>query len=518
MAENDYDVVPYESFPYPNTHPEELYTVGKLFGLEAVNPFKCRVLELGCASGGNIIPMAVKYPDSEFVGIDLSKVQIEDGKKHIENLQLKNIELLEKSILDISEELGKFDYIITHGILSWVPKDVQDKIFAVSRANLNPNGIAYISYNTLPGWNIVKSIREMMLYHTARFDQPKDKIREARLLLNFIQQGNTAKESAYYKAIENEISILKNTGDSYLIHDHMEKDNEPFYFHDFMDKAMANNLQYLGDSSIATMFAGNFPKETSEILMGAGSDIVRVEQYMDFIRNRRFRSTLLCHKDVKLNRNLNSEKLKDFYVTSYMKSDVGANDIDLTSNKEVSFTSPGGCNVISAHPAVISSLSYLSGQKKPVAVKDLLQEVKKRLPSGNEEVIESLVLENLLRVVLGDGASLSSFPATYTCDISEKPKVSELTRYQATYSGWVTTQKSTRVNVDMFTKVIFQYLNGDNDVNAVVDHMIKHVNKNDFTLNEDGKKVEDKSKIKEKVELLTRKSLESFVNNGLLVA
>ena len=124
-----------------------------------------RVLELGCASGGNLIPHAVNYPKGQYVGVDLSKTQIDSGLEQVKSLGLKNIELKCCSITDIDESFGKFDYIICHGVISWVPDFVRDKIFEISSKNLSKNGIAYISYNTLPGWNMVRSIRDMMLYH-----------------------------------------------------------------------------------------------------------------------------------------------------------------------------------------------------------------------------------------------------------------------------------------------------------------------------------------------------------------
>ena len=202
-VKNDYDVVPYISYPYANTHPDHLYTVAKFFNMDATHPKKARVLELGCASGGNIIPMAIKFPEAEFVGVDYSAVQIAEANKHKDKLGLDNLEFKGVSITDIDESFGKFDYIAVHGILSWVPKDVQDKIFEICDKNLSDNGVAYISYNTLPGWSIVRSIREMMLYHTDRFENPADKIREARLLLNFIKHGNGENaDNAYAKFIQ----------------------------------------------------------------------------------------------------------------------------------------------------------------------------------------------------------------------------------------------------------------------------------------------------------------------------
>jgi len=74
-----YDIVPYESFPYANTHPDRLATIATLLDLKPPSPKRCRVLELGCAAGGNLIPMAVNAPESRFVGLDLSRVQITEG-------------------------------------------------------------------------------------------------------------------------------------------------------------------------------------------------------------------------------------------------------------------------------------------------------------------------------------------------------------------------------------------------------------------------------------------------------
>jgi methyltransferase-like protein/SAM-dependent methyltransferase len=520
MTATDYDKVPYESFPYPNTHPEQLYTIGKLFGLAAPEPKNCRVLELGCASGGNIIPMAAKYPSSEFVGIDLSSVQIDEGKKHVEKLGLTNLSLQAISIMDINEEFGKFDYIVAHGVLSWVPKQVQGKIFEICNNNLTEKGISYISYNTLPGWNSIKSIREMMLYHTESFTDTATKTKQARLLLEFIKDGNAENNNPYAEIIKNEINTLSHTGDFYLAHDHLEENNEPFYFHEFMQRASNNGMQYLGDSSVSSMFPGNFSQSIAQVLQQTSNDVVRTEQYMDFIRNRRFRSTLLCRQGVQLNRNLNPESIKDFYITSKLKADKPLSEIDLTSNEEVSFSSGSGVNFKTANHPTIAAFLYLSEQSESVAVEKMLEEAKKRTGGkANKEAVRNAVLDNVLRLVLADGVTVNAFPANYTTKASDKPKVSELLRYQATYATWVTTQKSERINIDIFSRVLVQYLDGNNDFNAIVEKMIAHVVNNDLVLNtQDGGKITDAALIKSEIERITKNSINAFAPNALLVA
>jgi SAM-dependent methyltransferase len=183
---NSYDEVPYDSNPFQQTHPSRLFTIGTLFGLRPAPVQRCRVLELACAGGGNLMPMADYLPDSEFVGIDLSAKQIADGQAIAAQLGLKNLTLRQANILDVDASYGSFDYIIAHGVFSWVPGAVRQKILDICSQRLNPNGIAYVSFNTYPGWHMRGMIRDMMRYHSGRFNQPQERVRQARALLDFL--------------------------------------------------------------------------------------------------------------------------------------------------------------------------------------------------------------------------------------------------------------------------------------------------------------------------------------------
>ena len=148
---NSYDDLMYESKAFSQTAINNLEARARLMGLQPAPAANAKVLELGCSMGGNIITQALYYPDAEFAGIDLSGRQVAQGNAIIEKMGLKNVRLEEKDILTIDESFGKFDYIIVHGIWSWVPDAVKDKIFSICRNNLTEHGIAYISYNVYPG-------------------------------------------------------------------------------------------------------------------------------------------------------------------------------------------------------------------------------------------------------------------------------------------------------------------------------------------------------------------------------
>lgn len=517
--QNDYDAVPYQSYPYPNSHPVSMHAIAKFFGVDAPDFRKSKVLELGSASGGNIIPIASMYPDCQVTGIDLSKVQVDIGNQQIKELGLKNIKLEHKSIMDITPKFGKFDYIIVHGILSWVPQDVQDKIFEICDQNLEKNGIAYISYNTFPGWNMVKSLRDMMLYHTKNFKTPQEKANQAMLLLKFVKDNN-GDNTALAQIIQNEIDTVSKTNVSYLMHDHLEENNIPLYFHDFMERANKNNLQYLGETSLSSMFAGNFSKETFEVLMQSADDIVRVEQYMDFIRNRRFRMTLLCHNGVKINRNIKPEIIKDFYITTNLVTSDDLSDIKKDSPKSVKFINNTGAEIATEDYCVQKIFKELFDNKnKPMLFKDILKKIQKDFTNkDNWQQIETVTLNNILRLVLAGAVFIHSTDGDFVNEPTSKPKAYDLAIYQAAKNNWATSTLSEKIDMDIFTRVLMQYLNGKNTHDDLVKRMVKHVEKGDIKIQNGDQVVSENAEVEKYVKNFIDRTLEIMARRALLVS
>ncbi len=178
-----YDDVLYPSLTHLQTHPDRLATLAALFEMQPAPVPTSRILELATGQGGNLIPLAVSYPNSHCFGVDLSQRQIESGQAVIDSLGLKNINLRTQSILDFPADAGKFDYINAHGVYSWVPEPVRDKILQICRDHPAPHGVAIVSDNTFPGWHQRRIIRDMMLFHTKRFTEPAKRIEQAKTFL-----------------------------------------------------------------------------------------------------------------------------------------------------------------------------------------------------------------------------------------------------------------------------------------------------------------------------------------------
>jgi methyltransferase-like protein/2-polyprenyl-3-methyl-5-hydroxy-6-metoxy-1,4-benzoquinol methylase len=332
-----YDEVPYQSNPFARSHPRWIATIASLFGMQAPAPDGARILELGSASGGNLIPMAESLPRSSCLGVDLSSRQIEDGKRLIGATGLGNVSLKQASILDIDESYGDFDYIICHGVYSWVPREVQQRILEICSKRLTPNGVAYISYNTLPGWRMLGMLRDMMRFHASRFQEPAKQIAQSRALLNVLAKTVPSQDNPYGMLLKQSSEQLQHKADWYIYHEHLEEENDPVYFHEFMSRAAGVGLQFLGEGELLSMLKNKLPEEVQAALREVSGDILHTEQYMDFFRNRTFRETLLCRADVRLTRRIDTDRIKPLAFASDLEPQAGT--MDLAAQSEMTFGS-----------------------------------------------------------------------------------------------------------------------------------------------------------------------------------
>ena len=243
-----------------------------------------------------------------------------------------------------------FDYIICHGVYSWVPPEVQRQIMSSCRRRLSPQGVAYISYNTYPGWHLRGAVREMMMYHTVRVGDPQQRIPQARALLDLLVRGGADANSAYARLLREEQEILRGRDDTYLLHEHLEEYNTPVYFHEFVDRARSAGLQFLAEAQLSEMMPNHFSPEVRQALGHMASDVVSMEQYLDFLHNRKFRRSLLCHGEVPVNRAVAPYMLEAFHVAGQF-ADVES-PLPLAGRREWVFRHPtesGVDSVVTLH-------------------------------------------------------------------------------------------------------------------------------------------------------------------------
>jgi methyltransferase-like protein/SAM-dependent methyltransferase len=515
---SSYDAIPYSVGAFPQTRPDRLASVATLFGMRPADPSRCRVLELGCAAGGNLIPMALTAPDARFVGIDLSPRQISDAQATARELNLPNIDLRAVSILDIGEDFGQFDYILCHGVYSWVPPEVQEKILEVCSKNLSPQGVAYVSYNCYPGWHARGAIREMLWYHTARFSDSADRIREARGLLAFLVIS-VEREGGFGSLIRQELALLQATPDTYLLHEHLEDFNEPLYFHQFAGRAAAKGLQYLGEAQLSAMVASRFGPQTEKTLRAISPDLLHMEQYMDFLRNRMFRQTLLCHADVKLDYALRPDAVLGFRVASPTKP-VSAQP-DLRSDQPEQFKGAGQTALTTRDPLMKAAMLHLLEQwPLPLPFDEVLAAARARLgESGepSEDDARQLALR-LLNCYASNLAEFTISPPGFVIEVSDKPVASPYARLRARDGFKVNNLRLEAVTLTAPSRIVLTHLDGGHDRAALVELVTRWLKEN--TAPQPDAAVPDKPQ--EPPEVRARayvdQLLPAFARNALLIA
>jgi len=511
-----YDEVPYESFAYPQTHPSHLATIATLFGLAPPDFKTANVLELGCAGGGNLFPLALLYPKASFLGIDLSQEQITQANAEKQALKLGNIEFQQQNILEFApkDKKKKFDYIICHGIFSWVPEAVRDKIFILCNEWLSPQGIAIVSYNALPGWNAVRSLREMMLYHTSRFAKPEEKIQQARCLLGFLAENVPEGSTGYRAVIEDETKLLKNINNSYLYHDHLEGVNAQFYLHDFARMAKAQGLDYVGDTNITGMYVGNMPPKALETLKVL-NDIISQEQYMDFITNRRFRSSILCKSGQKISRSLKNEQVMNYFLTVNPAMEVVGAD----PKQDITFKVNSGS--FTTHDAVSGTLflELAATGQKPLAASELVARVQKKLGLPDAQPVQAVLVAQGLQLVLRGYLNLHSDSPHYVTGVSKKPVAFPLARYEAGINNCrtVTNVLSNTLPSDTLANTIIKNLDGSNTVQDVANILVESIQKGILKMEKNGSPVKDEKVIRQDMAKVLEEILPRLAKHALLV-
>jgi methyltransferase-like protein/2-polyprenyl-3-methyl-5-hydroxy-6-metoxy-1,4-benzoquinol methylase len=460
-----YDNALYESHAFPQSEPDRLATLATLFGLAPAPVDCCRVLELGCASGGNLLPQAQTYPRSQYVGIDLSARQIANASNDARALGLGNAEFMHLGITDVDAGLGEFDYVIAHGVYSWVPAETRAKLLKICKRNLSPRGVAYVSYNAYPAWHTAGMAREMMRYRVDRLQDPATKAAQARKLLFFVADAQSGRKDAYSVMLQQELGALAQKADYYLLHDHLEADNAPVYFHQFAQQAADHGLQYLCEAQFHLFRPQEFAAELEARLDEAAPDIIRVEQYFDFVRNCRFRQTLLVHEDATIDRSLSWQQLRKLRIASDATPVSIHSHVRSAAPQE--FRSSGNVSMVVAEPAIKAMLGVLADRWPDSLPFEVLCEStwhrldgrKSGQPSGAPE--DDKVLGRALLDAYAQGiVQFRTVSPPFVTGITERPRANALALLQATRATSVTNAFHAQVTLEPLPRFVLRLLDG----------------------------------------------------------
>ncbi len=289
-----YEALPYERLVHRFTHPERIARTARLRGFEPAPVSTARVLELGCASGDNLVGIAYGLPEASFVGVDLSVRQIEAGQRRVADLGLENVVLRTGDLRDVDEAWGTFDYVLAHGVLSWVPEPVRLRLFEVCRERLSPEGVAFVSYNALPGWRFRRLVRDVLLAGAAGAQDPRERTRLARERLSLVAENVFDAVSPWGRYLAARQEELEKESDADLLHDFLEEQNEAFALRDVVGRAAAAGLEYLADAQEPYVPQEPVSPQVRRTLEALPDEIAR-EELLDVLRERTLRQSLFVH-------------------------------------------------------------------------------------------------------------------------------------------------------------------------------------------------------------------------------
>ena len=442
-----YDEIPYAAVPHPLTHPDRLATVATFFGKHPPDVARCCVLEVGCSDGANLIPMAVALPDARFVGCDLSPRSIERGLLTIEALGLTNVVLVEEDIATLSPTHGSFDYIVAHGFFSWVPPHARDALFALARDRLSADGVLYVSYNALPGCRIRQIAWDILHAHVDRLDSSVARVAEARRFARMLADaGKTTLPSD--EAVRAEFRTIAARSDSAICHDDLAVPNDPYYFRDFAAHAARYGLAFVAEVDLHSMSAAGVSAELRAYL--STLDPLSREQYLDFVRLRRFRQSLLQRSDAKGDLTVHPQRVATMHVSadpSLIRAAQEGKVGDLARALDPTNGERGPVR------ALLDALVDRAPAAMPIGE---LRQVAKTPARPVEAILTDAFVSSIV--------ALHVHPPAVATMPYEKPEASPLARHQARERDEVTTLIHTRARLpDALTQRLLTLVDGTRD-------------------------------------------------------
>ncbi len=455
-----YDSFPYPSYTFPQTHPDRLASIGKLHGIDTKHPENCRMLEIGCGDGTNLLSMAYALPNCEFVGFDLSEKHILRGCATSQQIGVKNVHLFQAdaAMIDI-QSLGMFDYIVAHGVFSWVPDHIREKILKIYSECLEPHGVGYISYNAYPGCHIREIAAGIMKIGSAGFAEPNERVEHGIAFLDAITDAAEA-DSIYQNMLRLELEQIRDRSVQNVFHDDHSDSNVPFYFSDFVSMIEPWGLQFFSESDPIASNTSKFSAEARALLESVRSDVTRFEQYIDLITCRRFRSSLICRPSNLAARSIGEPAFDELFLSSQVTTDSPANLI--VDNSAVRFEGSKGASFTINHPHTKSMLVIMrSIWPAALPLQDLMTRVSEEV--GNFSVEDgSKARAYLHQLYLGGFVKFGCYSPTFAATAGEFPIASAFARWQVSeqLENLTTLAGKNLRTVDPILRLIISLLDG----------------------------------------------------------
>lgn len=448
LASSSYESQPYEAKAIPQAHPDRLAVVARFHGFLAAKANACRYLDVGCADGAHLIPLALEFPESTFVGVELSPSQAERAQRAISELGLTNVTVHCGDFTQV-ELGGGFDYVVAHGLYSWVPPEVQDALIRKTAEWLAPNGVGYLSYNVYPGSYVRDAVRSIGL----EFSPPETDPKKALYGLRAISKAFAASiysERPLGSAIAREFERVAGAADSQVCHDWFEANMQPVYFADFARHLARHDLRFLAEVTLPPGVA-QISADGQKLLAQLAKDVIKREACVDVLTCNAFRCTLVARASALPPRRVDRGRVRVLMMSSVARIE---GEPTLKEGAAVTFLGSHGERFQLSQGLAKAALFELIEQAPVMLGFELLVErararlAAQGMPAPALEVAQQELEVAVFELHLMGCVDLREHSARCVLEPGERPLVSPWLRWLAMRSKWLVNASHVPVLID----------------------------------------------------------------------
>jgi SAM-dependent methyltransferase len=326
----------------------------------------------------------------------------------IETLGLRNIRIEMMDLTRVPADIGAFDYVIAHGVYAWVPEPVRAALMNLVGRVLSPQGVAFISYNAMPGGHIRRALRDMLLLKAGGLADPRERVRQARIALEAYMQRWSA-DRPMQAALREQATALLKKDDGVIFHDEMGEVFEPQSISDVVAAAQAEGLDYLCDAQLPLALEAIAPGEDSAADK-TGPAFAQYEQFRDFAEVRGFRQSVFCRAAGPITRGVTAQRVNGLWVNCRLTYGLAKSQGEAMH----AFQSQKG----------------ITAQTNLATLADLLQRASRAFPAAVRiETVDDDMAQQLWQLAANDIVELTTGPMPFVSTIPGRPKISALARH-----------------------------------------------------------------------------------------
>jgi SAM-dependent methyltransferase len=214
-----------------------------------------RYADLGCGNGFTALAVAAASPQAEVWGFDFNPAHVEFASALASRAGLANAKFVETSFAELAalpeNALPDFDFIVAHGVLSWISPANRRQLMSVIARRLKPGGLVYLSYNVTTGWTAMVPIQPLMRMLASASPVRTDVA--AAGVLDFIDRLKQAGALFLQNnpLLDSRLQDIRKQDARYIAHEYLNRDWHPLTFATIAGEMAEAKCRYIGSATLA---------------------------------------------------------------------------------------------------------------------------------------------------------------------------------------------------------------------------------------------------------------------------